>query len=170
MAIRDLIPWRRRGTQVPVRRRGENPFLALHDEINRLFDRFWSGWDLEPFGDWPAAFEGTFAPRVDVSENDKEVRVQAELPGMDEKDVEVTLADGVLTIQGEKKEEHEEKGEGRYYSECRYGHFRRDIPLPAEVDAQKAEATFKKGVLTVTLPRTPESQERRKRIEVKASS
>jgi len=169
MSIRDLIPWRRRGSQVPVRSRTDNPFLALQEEMNQLFNRFLGGWDLGPFREWPG-FEGTFAPSVDVSESDTEVRIQAELPGMDESDLDVSLSNGVLTIQGEKKEEHEEKDGSRYYSECRYGRFRREIPLPSEVDEAKAEATFSKGVLTVTLPKTPEAQERRRQIEVKAFS
>jgi len=168
MAIRDLIPWRRTGARLPVRRAG-NPYLALQNEMNRIFDRLLGAWDLEPFDRWPT-FAASFAPSVDVTETDKEVRVQAELPGMDEKDIEVTLANGILTIQGEKREEREEKDAGSWCSECRYGRFHREIALPTQVDEAKATATLTKGVLTVTLPKTPEAQDRRKRIQIKSGS
>jgi HSP20 family protein len=137
--------------------------------MNRLFDRFAGGWDLGRFGGG-LPYAGAFAPNVDVNEDDKQIRVQAELPGLDENDIELSLHDNVLTIEGEKKEEREETNEGRTYSECRYGHFRREIPLSAEVETDKVDATFKKGVLTVTLLKTPQAQAERKRIEVKSTA
>ena len=145
------------------RRRGDNPFNLLRREVDRLFDNFW----LEPFGmfeEWPSQF----VPSVDVSENDKEVRVSAELPGMDEKDINVTISDHLLKIEGEKKQEQEEEKEGIYRKESSYGTFRRVIDLPAEIDEDKAEAEFKKGILKIRLHKTSEAQANAKKIEVKA--
>ena len=102
------------------------------------------------------------APAVDVSEKDKEFEIMAELPGLDEKDVEVKLANGNLTIKGEKKEEKEEREKDYYLSERRYGSFVRSFPLPEGVNADKIEASFAKGVLTVKLPKTAEAQAEKK--------
>jgi HSP20 family protein len=166
MPITDLIPWRRKQ---PVRQeeerslqREEHPFLTLQQEMNRLFDDFFGGRALEPFG---ALGEGwdAFSPQVDVVETDKEIRVSAELPGLDDKDVEVSLSRDVLTISGEKRQE---KGRDYFRAERSYGSFRRSIPLPAEVNTEKVDAVFKKGVLTVTLPKKAEAAGR-KRITVK---
>lgn len=164
MAIRNLLPvsWGKR--RVPVRRESsENPFYALQREMNRLFDSF--------FGELlPTPFEeefGSFTPRVDVKESDKEIRVIAELPGMDEKDIEVTIHDDILTLRGEKREEKEEEGEYYYHAERSYGSFYREIPLPVEVETDRAEATFKKGVLEVRMPKKAEAVRRAKKIPVK---
>jgi HSP20 family protein len=132
--------------------------------MNRMFENFW----LEPFGafeEWP----GAFVPTVDVTEEDKEVRISAELPGMDEKDIDVTVRNNILTIQGEKKQEQEEKQKGFYRKESSYGTFRRVIDLPAEVDESKAEAEFKKGILRIRLPKTAEAQTKTKKIKIKSS-
>jgi HSP20 family protein len=153
---------------MPVRQEPESWFAALRDDMSRLFDRFLADWEPGWLEALPG-FRGAFAPRVDVSEDEKALRVHAELPGLEEKDIEVTLSNDVLTIQGEKKEEHEEKGRHFVRKETSVGSFRRDIPLPVEVQADKVEAEFKKGVLTITLPKTEAAQTRRKRIEVKAS-
>jgi HSP20 family protein len=99
---------------------------------------------------------------VDVSETENEIKVSAELPGLDEENVDVSLSPGVLTISGEKKEETKEERENYYRAERAYGAFRRAVPLPTEVDTDGAEAVFQKGVLTVTLPKTAETQERKK--------
>ncbi|MFP4056758.1 MAG: Hsp20/alpha crystallin family protein [Candidatus Brocadiia bacterium] len=169
MAFRDLIPWNRRPSQLPVRRDFGDAFQALQEDMNRLFDPFLGGSDWGLPQVWPG-FEGAFAPRINVSEDEKAVRVRAELPGMAKDDIDISLTDDTLTIEGEKKEEHEEKERDRTYSECTYGRFRRDIPLPSAVDRDKVEADYKNGVLTVTLPKTPEAESRRKRIEVKTES
>ena len=107
------------------------------------------------------------APVVDVVEKEREYQVSAELPGLEEKDVEVSVADDMLTIKGEKKEEKEEKAKNYYLSERRYGAFQRSFRLPPGVDSAKIEANFQKGVLTVTLPKTPEAQKKEKKIEIK---
>lgn len=164
MPITDLIPWRREETKVPVRRE-EDPMQVFQRDMNRLFDEFFGGFGLTPFG----ALEEpgrSFSPRVDVVDAGKEVRVSAELPGMEEKDVEVTLSSDMLTISGEKREEKEDRGKDYYRMERSYGSFRRSVPLHCEIEADKAEAVFKKGVLTITLPKTVESQEC-KRIAVR---
>ncbi len=165
MPIRDLIPWNR-GRDVSVRRGEEfNPFLTLHREMNRLFDDVFRGFDLAPFGSDRFFDRAMGRPNIEVSETEKEVKVTAELPGLDEKDVEVELANGVLAIKGEKKTETEDKD--RLFSERYYGRFERRIPVD-EVEEDKAGASFKNGVLTVTLPKSAKAQDRVKRIAINA--
>lgn len=161
MALRDLI---RRGRHDIDRRRDENdnPFFALQDRMNRIFDDVTRDFGLEPFGG-----ERGFSPRIDVTEDDKTMRISAELPGMDDKDIDVSVEHGTLMLRGEKKHEHEEKNGGIYRMERSYGSFQRMIPLPEYVDHEKAEAEYKKGVLTVTLPKTAEAARQQRRIEVK---
>jgi HSP20 family protein len=170
MSIRDLVPkiGRSRG-DVPVRRREEDGLLTFQREMNRLFDDFFHGFSLAPWDrDDAVGLSAAFNPRVDVSETDTEVKVSAELPGMDEKDVAVELDDAAITIRGEKKAEHEEKNKNWARREVSYGSFHRVIPLPASVDGQKAKAKFKKGMLTVTLPKREEDQARRKAITIES--
>lgn len=163
MAMRDLIPWSR-GRDVSVHRGEDNPFLTLHREMNRLFDDVFRGFDIAPFGSdrFFDRVEGSW-PSVEVSEADKEIRVTAELPGLEEKDVQVQLANGVLAISGEKKTEAEDKD--RLFSERYYGRFERRIPVE-DVDEEKISAAFKNGVLTVTLPKVAQAQSKVKRIAI----
>jgi HSP20 family protein len=147
------------------------PFETLRRQIDRLFEDFGSpfrrsAFDLEPF--WRRELAWTTTPATDVAETDKSYEVTAELPGMSEKDVEVVVANGVLTLKGEKKEEKEEKKKDYYLSERRYGSFERRLQVPEDVDADKIAAAFKNGVLTVTLPKKPEAQRPQKKIEIKA--
>jgi len=167
MAITDLVPWRRRRGDIRVRREYDDIVGSFHREMNNLMDRFFRGFDIEPFGAGELA-TSDFMPHVDVKEDDKEIKVTAELPGMDERDIDVTLSGDSLTIKGEKHEETEDKGKDYYRSECRYGSFHRVIPLSAEVDESKAEADFKKGVLKIRLPKTAEAQKSHKKIEIKS--
>src|SRR5689334_23252647 len=163
MGMRDLIPWNR-GRDLTARRSEEvNPFLTLHREMNRLFDDVFRGFDLTPFGSGRLIDRGLDWPNVEVSETDKEVKVTAELPGLDEKDVQVELASGVLAIKGEKKTETEDKD--RLFSERYYGRFERRIPVE-DVDEDKVSAAFKNGVLSVTMPKAPQAQSKVKRIAV----
>ena len=134
--------------------------------MNRLFDDFFRGFDMAPFQAAQEPF-GTFHPPVDIREDGKEIVVTAELPGLDEKDFELFLTEDTLTIRGEKREKKEEKGKGYYHAERSYGHFSRVIPLPAGVDAQAVEAKYKKGVLTVKLPKAEETRAKVKRISIK---
>lgn len=164
MAFRDLVPRTFGKREVRVKRNGDDPFTMLQREMNDLFDNFFRSFDIALFG----SRMGEFTPRVDVSETDKEIKVSAELPGMDERDIEVTLNKDSLTIKGEKKEEKEDKGKDYYRMERSYGSFSRTIPLPLEVETDRAEATFKKGVLTVTLPKTAKAIKETKKIAIKA--
>jgi HSP20 family protein len=149
---------------VPARREEYRPFGLLRQEMNRLFDNFFGGFEIEPFTGGHLA---AFSPSVDIKESDKEIRVSAELPGMDDKDIDVLLSKDSVTITGEKKEEKEDKGKDYYRIERSYGSFSRTIPLPAEVDTDKAKAEFKKGLLTVTLPKTAQAIKQTKKIAVK---
>lgn len=168
MQIKDLIPWGRDKDEVS--RKGEdndNPLMSLQRDVNRVFDNFWGRFD-RPFGG-SSGFLSVGNPRTDVSESDEEIEISVELPGMDDKDIEVSLTQDVLTIKGEKKAEKEEEKKGYYLSERSYGSFHRSVPLPPGVDTDRAEAEFKKGVLTITLPKTAEAQAQVKRIDVKSS-
>lgn len=150
------------------------PLFGLRDEINRLFDGFFRGWPrlarFDPFREpgMPAAgVEFAIMPNVDMDETDEKYTISAELPGMDEKDVSVTVEGGVLSISGEKKSETEEKRKNYHLSERSYGAFRRSFRLPENVDSDRIAAAFTKGVLTVTLPKTAEAKASQRRIEVK---
>ena len=163
MAIRDLIPWSG-GRDLSVRRSEEsNPFLALHRQMNRLFDDAFRGFDLSSVANdrWFDRAGGW--PTIEVSENDEDVKVTAELPGLEEKDVQVELANGLLAIKGEKRTETHDKE--RLFSERYYGRFERRIPVEG-VDEDKISAAFKNGVLTVTMPKLPEMQSKVKRIAI----
>jgi HSP20 family protein len=154
------------------------PLETLRREMDRLFEDFdrdfWrfpfrrSVFDIEPFSrrelKWGAA------PAVDVVEKENAYEITAELPGMDEKNIEVKLTDGGLTIKGKKQEEKEEKKKDYYLHERHFGSFERCFAVPENVDADKIEASFKKGVLTLKLPKKPEAVKPEKKIEVKAAA
>ena len=167
MSIKDLVP--RIGRKpLPVRREDAEPFRDFQRQMNRLFDEFFGEAPLAERGRESAWAPVAFMPRVDVSETDAEVKVSAELPGMDEKDISVELQDDVLVLRGEKKSEQEEKGKNWFRREQSYGSFHRAIELPAGVDASKAKAQFKKGVLTFVAPKRPEEQARRNVVPIQA--
>ena len=171
-------------TPVPVKQTpalrtvGTDPWQAFRTEMDRLFDRF-SGsffgfpsmrrlFDVEPL--WrDEALPGMTMPAMDVSENDKTYKLTAELPGLSDKDVEVTLTGDLVVLKGEKRQEHEEKGKNRYLTERSYGSFQRSFYLPDGVARDKVTAEFKDGVLTVLLPKTAEAQAQTKKVEVKAA-
>lgn len=167
-------------TKLPVTRKpalvGETwrPFEALRKEVDRLFDDFGDDFWRRPFRSL-AGMERNFmqkfaaTPAADVVETDKAYEITAELPGIDQKNVEVNVANGGITIKGEKNEESEEKRKDYYVSERRYGSFERYFGLPDGIDADKIEASFKNGVLKVTVPKTAEAQKGAKKIEVKAA-
>jgi HSP20 family protein len=163
MAIKDLIPWNNRGREAGFQRGTDiHPFFALHREMNRMFDDVFRGFDLAPFGP-DRAMEGLGWPQIDIDETDKEVRITAELPGLDEKDISLEIANGVLSISGEKKTESEDKA--RRFSERYYGRFERRIPLQ-DIEEDKASAAFTNGVLTITVPRSPEAKNNVRRIAI----
>jgi HSP20 family protein len=154
-----------------------HPFETLHREIDQLFEDFgrdfWrspfrrSVFEAEPF--WRRELTLADAPAVDIVEKDNAYEITADLPGMDEKNVEVQLSNGNLTIKGEKKEEKEEKKKDYYLHERHFGAFERCFGVPEGVDSDKIEASFRKGVLTITLPKKPEAQKPVKKIDVKAA-
>lgn len=166
MAIRDLIPWSRQENRLPAAVNPErdiesHPLMSLHREVNRLFDDVFRGFGVPSF----AGLDRSLGwPQVELAETDKEIRVTAELPGLDEKDVDIHVEEGVLTIRGEKKAEVENKERG--YSERSYGRFERRIGLPRGIERDHASATFRNGVLTVTLPKSEVADENVRRIPI----
>jgi HSP20 family protein len=167
MAIQDLIPWKKNGSSLLGRGgSGSDPLRELQQRVNRLFDDFFSPW-FESRQDWWTDRD-IFIPKLDVRETDKEYRVTAELPDIDEKDLDISMSGDSLTIKGEKKEEHESEGHGYYLNERSFGTFQRVINVP-DADPNSGKAEFKKGVLKITLKKKPEAQSKRKRITVSAS-
>jgi HSP20 family protein len=152
------------------------PFDNFRREMDRVFNAFQPGslgfplsrsaFDVDT--SWPRDSVWSVTPAIDVSEKDKSYEITAELPGMDDKDIDVRVSNGTLTIKGEKKEEKEEHDKGYYVSERRYGSFKRSFQLPDGVDAAKIDASFAKGVLTVRLPKTADAQQSKK-VDIKAA-
>jgi HSP20 family protein len=141
--MRSLIPWRRRAWE---------PFERLREEMTELFRPF----AVEPFAEVNGGKPEAWAPRVDVEETEKEILVKVDLPGVEPKDVELTVMGGALVIHGEKKEEKEEKKKNYHRLERFTGFFYREIPLPPGADEEKVVATSAKGVITVVIPKKPE--------------
>lgn len=163
MRIRNFLP----AVQRPAGSE-DHPFYSLQRQMNSLFDDFFSGFDVAPRG-FMAGGLGGFMPSVDVKESDKEFSIRAELPGVDEKDIDVTVTNDSVTIKGEKKEEKEDKGKNYYYMERSYGSFNRVIPLATEAEAGKAEASFKNGVLNITIPKSATAKTKGTKVPIKAS-
>lgn len=160
---------------VPVKQSAPAPvntpdiWRSLRTEMDRLFENFTGRFGVMPF--FPSRFDTSLSlpsPAVDITEEEGAFKVSAEVPGMEEKDVEVSLSGDTLTIKGEKRQEREEKGDNLYLSERSYGAFQRSFSLPENVDREKIEASFAKGVLTVTLPKSAKAAP--KKIEVKAAA
>jgi HSP20 family protein len=151
--------------------RPRDMFSAVREEMDRVLHYFERG-----FPSWPSSFRhgggdgALVVPELDVRENTNAITIEAELPGVDEKNVTVTVANGVLTIKGEKKQEREEKNENYYLSERSYGAFERSLRLPDTIDESKVEAKFDKGVLKVTAAKKPEAVKPERKIEIKKSS
>jgi len=156
-----LIPWRSKQQQSE-----ESPLVAFRREMDRLFENFFR----EPLSlwQWPFGDAGAWMPAVDVAENDREVTVRAELPGIEPKDLNVSVSGNQLIISGEKKQSEERTGKDYYHREIRFGSFRRTIPLPEGVDAENVEAEYANGVLTLRLKKSPAAAPRR--IEIKTKS
>ena len=160
MAIKEFL-----SKNLPVKRKENvNPFLSLQQEMNSIFNRF-SENILSPFREdaW-----STF-PKVNIKESKNKVEVSAELPGLDKKDIEINIKDNVLTLRGEKRLENETKEENYYRMERSYGAFNRTISLPSEVQTDKTDAKFKNGILTISVPKKPESEQKLKKIEIKTA-
>ncbi|HEX8445441.1 MAG TPA: Hsp20/alpha crystallin family protein [Sphingomonas sp.] len=170
MTIRDLIPWSRQNdvTRLPVEapRDREASLFALHREMNRVFDSLFDDWTRPLLGSGPG--RGLNWPQIALAETERDIRVTAELPGLDETDVEITVEEGILTLRGEKQVDTEDQARG--YSERSYGRFERRIGLPRGVERDQAEATFRNGLLTVTLPKTAAANENVRRIPVNSQA
>ena len=169
MNMRSVIPWRNKTPSFPATRGfGEDVFSQFRQEFDRMFDDFFRTTGL------PSQFsanDGGFgiSPVIDYSETDKDVVINAELPGVSEKDLDVSIVGDLLTIKGEKKhEKDEEEGESRYV-ERRYGAFSRTVRLPFDAGDQDVEARMNNGILTVRVPKPAELQREARRIEVKAA-
>ena len=165
MAEQSKLPASRESTQAGVF--DWHPFESFRRQFDRLFDDFPSRRSLADFQPFDRLMSAA-TPPVDFVEKDGGYEITAELPGLDEKSVDVKLSNGVLSISGEKNEEKEEKKEGYYCSERRYGSFRRAFRVPEGVDAEKITADFEKGVLKIKLPKTPESKQEEKKIKIAA--
>lgn len=163
MTLYELMPLRKN------RKNGnsQDP-LATMDRLHRsLFDDFFGDFAIEPFGAFNNA-QGAFVPKVNLTEDENNVYVSAELPGLEEKDIELSLTDNQLTIKGEKKQHHEEKETNYYRQESAYGSFQRIIGLPSEVNADKSEAKFANGLLEIKLPRLKPEVTKAKKINIKS--
>lgn len=154
--LRTLAPWRRRDDWVDLQR-------SMNRMMRDLFEE--EEFPLPTLGVTGTA--AAFAPRMELQELEDKIVLSAELPGLSEKDVEVSLDKDYLTIKGEKREEKETKAAGRSFSERRYGAFERSVRLPTSVDKEKVSAKFDRGILTVEVPRTPESKREIKKIPIK---
>ncbi|MBS1992109.1 MAG: Hsp20/alpha crystallin family protein [Cyanobacteria bacterium SZAS LIN-3] len=179
-----LLPskWLNRRNGVDIRRdeksggnehQEEHPIYSLQTEVNRLFDDFFRATEMPVFGrsfgltPFSALGETSLTPRIDFHETDKELKISAELPGLNENEIDVSLSRDLLTISGEKKQESEQNVKGWYRMERSYGAFTRSIPLPCDVDQDSCKASFKNGVLVVTLTKTPQAQSHTKCIPIK---
>jgi HSP20 family protein len=163
--------------QSPAKRdEAGTPFDMLRREIDRVFEEVRSGTFRWPFRRpgmdlevaWPRAEGWQIAPAMDLVEKDGAFEITAELPGLEEQNVEVKVANNTLTIRGEKREEKEQKDKQVYLSERRYGAFQRSFRIPVGVDLDRIEANFARGVLTVTLPKSTEAGHSEKKIDIKS--
>lgn len=141
-------------------------FPFVHRDVNRLFDTFFPRREAFPLEETLDQAAPHWQPSIDVTESDKAFQVSVELPGMDESDVEVLLSSDMLTLKGEKKSESCDEGKNCYRMERSYGSFHRSVPLPTEVQADNVRASFKKGVLTVTLPKSEKARDEYRKISV----
>lgn len=166
MNFGSLIPWRDKAQVSVPRDEASDPFVGFRREIDRIFDDFFNG-----FGRGLPALSGVsgVTPTLDITDNDKEVVITAELPGLDETDFEVTLAGDVLTIKGEKKAEAKSRDGDVHYVERRFGQFSRSVRLPFEAGDEAVDARYDKGVLTIRVPKPLDAQHTVRRIEVKAA-
>lgn len=164
MKIRDLTPQAKQERSLLTKYEEVHPFQVFEEEMTKVMDNFFRGFGLERFEKKP----GVFNPSVDVIDTGKQIKVTAELPGMDEMNVEVSLTREALTIKGEKEDEREEKEKGYYHMERSYGSFVRTIPIPVEVEMDKVKATFKKGILTINLPKAEKVLKDTKKIAIRS--
>jgi HSP20 family protein len=158
---------------------GQHPLLGLRQEVDSLFDNFFSSFSLGPFGSYASEFDpfrklGTkltsargYMPSMDIKETDKEFKVSAELPGMDEADIELSLSDGRLVIKGEKKEEKKSEEEDHHLMERHYGSIYRSLPLPEGIIEDSIEAVYDKGILEITVKKSDTKEKVAKTVKIK---
>ncbi len=169
-----LMPWRREHKPSALAKREDFPLFDLHRRMDEMFADFFADFgigdeSLVPRGLTLSRREFPTMPRVDLAETDDEVTVTADLPGLEEKDLDVTLDGDLLTIRGTRKEEKDDKKHNYHMTERYYGEVQRVIQVPAGVDPEKVKAAFKNGVLKVTLTKLPEAKTHSKHIEIKAA-
>ena len=188
MNIKKWVPWNwfkkedeDAGKAAPIQRslaQTQNQHLSgsltrFHQDLDRIFDQAFRGFDLAPFGFnrplLPGMNDGMIKPTLDLSATEKAYTIAVEVPGVDEKDVKVEIVNDTLTIRGEKKHEKEENDKNYYRMERSYGSFQRVLSLPEDADQTGVAATFKNGVLTVTMPRVVAQQANVRQIEVKSA-
>lgn len=164
MTLRELVHWNR-PFNIPIRQRGRSLF-NLQDDMNSLFDDFFS---TNGVRGWPAQAAAAF-PAVDIIENDKDFKVKAEIAGYNPDDIDVSVTDGFLTISGEHREEEEEKEENYLRREMSYGSFQRTIALPETANCEKADASFKNGILSIEVPKKAEAVQKPKKLAIKKAA
>jgi HSP20 family protein len=166
MTITDLIPWKQKDDPLIIRKENISS-LSLQDEFDRMLENlFVDGWNLNPF-EMNNVNRSGFTPQLDIHESDKDYQVSIELPGMNEKDIQVNLSDKCLTISGEKKSETKDKKNGFYRSERSFGRFQRQIRLTSDVNEKEVAAVFKNGVLRITLPKMETYEASARKITIK---
>lgn len=165
MTLSELVHWNR-PSNVPVRQRNRlgRSLMSLQDDMDRMFQDFFGGTSL------PAWTQEASFPAIDIIENGKNFKVKAELAGMQPEDVEISVTDGFLTIKGEKQEEKEEKEDNYLRRETSYGSFQRTVALPETANTDKAEASFKNGVLSIEVPKKAEAVQKPKKIQIKKAA
>jgi HSP20 family protein len=164
MRMKSLLPEIARKARTDV----DHPFYSLQKEMNSLFDSFFRGFDLAPRA-LSTGSMGVFTPSVDVKENEKEFIIKTELPGVEEKDIDATVTNDSVTIKGDKKEEKEDKDKNYYYMERSYGSFCRVIPLKAEIESDKAQASFKNGILDIKSPKNQSAKAKGTKVSIKTA-
>jgi HSP20 family protein len=163
MPISDLIPWKKQDSNITKSKKREwDEFFDLQEEINQMFESILTPWQSSHFS------SRKFKPEMDIQENEQEITITADLPGMKPDEIDLKISGNNLTISGEKASETEEKGERFYRKERSYGSFHRSLPLPAAVDEEKISADYQQGVLTVILPKSSPSKQTRKSISIKS--
>ena len=166
MELNSLMPWNRKA-ELP-RGTDSHPVASFQREMDRLFDEFWRRWELG-FADDERL---PWVPQADVFEDDKTIEIALELPGLDDKDIEVKVEGDRLIVEGEKRQTHRQEHDERGWlvSERRWGKFQRVMPLPPHIDRDKIAASFDNGVLTLSLPKTEEGRREARHIEVRKAS
>jgi HSP20 family protein len=164
MTVRDFLPFGK--ASVPVTQ-GANPIRTFQDEVNQLFGEFFGDLSFPHWGRSVESLALAVRPAIDMSENEKGYSLSLELPGMEVRDVQITVADGYVTVKGEKKQEKKEEKEGYFRQERSYGAFQRVIALPENAHLDKAEAQMKNGVLAITIPKKAGAQAKERTLEIR---